>query len=358
MACCEIMYGSGVPVAPPAESHIPIYIDRTSKKVYYWNGTGWELIWEIATAGPGTPGVVSIDPNSPIKLGGDGTLQIDCLRLKQQCGFATADEVASVVTTTVNNLIQDIVGDITNLETRVTNLETDVTNLETTVTQIDQAVDSLTTRVTNIENWDLCDKTSDCGYDSGGGGVVAGVTKLIAGANITLNPPSGVGDVTISAAGGGGGGGTAGVTKVTSASAGLVVTPSNGVGNVVLTLLGGGDVTGDADNGYADVGDIRFQWGLFTTTTGNLDTITMTYPFGAKPYVLVAMERNAVGWTGSGPNNPMPTVYGTAPHPTTPATKFLVSVVRVLNAENAAAVGQPTKYEIAGGQWFGVGSKP
>ena len=84
----------------------------------------------------------------------------------------------------------------------------------------------------------------------------------------------------------------------------------------------------------------------------------MTYPFGAKPYVLVAMERNAVGWTGSGPNNPMPTVYGTAPHPTTPATKFLVSVVRVLNAEQAAAVGQPTKYEAANGQWFGVGSKP
>ena len=169
MACCEIMYGSGVPVAPPAESHIPIYIDRTSKKVYYWNGTGWELIWEIATAGPGTPGVVSIDPNSPIKLGSDGTLQIDCLRLKQQCGFATADEVASVVTTTVNNLIQDIIGDITNLETRVTNLETDVTNLETTVTQIDQAVDSLTTRVTNLENWDLCAKPSGSGYDSGSG---------------------------------------------------------------------------------------------------------------------------------------------------------------------------------------------
>ena len=351
MACCEIMYGSGVPVAPPAESHIPIYIDRTSKKVYYWNGTGWELIWEITTAGPGTPGVVSIDPDSPIQLDSDGTLQIDCMRLKQQCGFATADEVASVVTITVNNLIQDIIGDVNNLITRVT-------NLETVVTQIDQAVDTLTTRVTNIENWDLCDKTSGCGYDSGGGGVVAGVTKLIAGANITLNPPSGVGNVTISAAGGGGGGGTAGVTSVTSASAGLVVTPSSGVGALVLTLLGGGDVTGDADNGFADIGDIRLQWGLFTTTTGNLDTITMSYPFGTKPYVLIAMERNAGGWTGSGPNNPMPTVYGTSPHPTTPATKFLVSVVRVLNSEQAAAVGQPTKYEVAAGQWFGVGSKP
>ena len=349
MACCEIMYGSGVPVAPPAESHIPIYIDRTSKKVYYWNGTGWELIWEIATAGPGTSGVVSIDPNSPIKLGSDGTLQIDCMRLKQQCGFATADEVASVVTTTVNNLIQDIVGDVNSLTVRVT-------NLETVVTQIDQEVDSLTTRVTNIENWDLCDKTSGCGYNSGGGGGTAGVTKLIAGANITLNPTSGVGDVTISAAGGGGGG-TAGVLSISSASAGLAVTPANGIGHVILTLLGGGTVTGDADNGYADVGDIRFQWGLFTTTTGNGDTITMLYPFGGKPYVLIAMERNAVGWE-SGPGGPQPTVYGTYPHPTDPATKFKVSVVRVLNDEQAGIVGDRTKYEVAAGQWFGVGSKP
>ena len=84
----------------------------------------------------------------------------------------------------------------------------------------------------------------------------------------------------------------------------------------------------------------------------------MQYSFGATPYVLLAMERAAGGWTGSGAANPMPTVYGTHKHPTTPATKFLVSCVRVLNAEQAALVGEHTKYEAADGQWFGIGSKP
>lgn len=383
MACCEIMTGTTAPTLPPDEGHIPIYVDRSSKKVYYWNGTAWELIWEIATAGPGTPGVVSIDPNSPIKLGSDGTLQIDCARLKTQCNLATTDDVASIVTSTINTLLQSV-------NTTLQQHTTQITELQQDVHQLELDLGDLETRVTTIENWDLCAKTSGCGYDSGGGGGVAGVAKLIAGANITLNPPSGVGDVTISAAGGGGpvtgvtklvagtnitlspstgvgevtinavgggGGGTAGVTKVTSASPNLTVSPASGVGNIVLTLLGSGTVTGDADNGFADIGDIRLQWGTFTTVTGKQDVVSMLYPFGAKPYVLIAMERNAGGWI-SGIGGPMPTVYGTDAHPTDPANKFQVSVVRVLNDAHAGAFGDRTKYEVAAGQWFGVGSKP
>ena len=97
------------------------------------------------------------------------------------------------------------------------------------------------------------------------------------------------------------------------------------------------------------------QWGTFTTTTGNLDTVTMQYPFGSAPYTLIAMERHASGW---GAVDPMPTVYGTQDHPTDPAHKFLVSCVRVLNNEHAAATGKRTKYEVANGQWFGIGLKP
>ena len=349
MACCEILFGTVPPTAPPSETHIPIYIDRTSKKVYYWNGTGWELIWEIQTAGNGTPGVVSIDPNSPIYLGAGGTLQINCERLKTQCGFATADEISEVVTNTINEFIKT-------LNTTIQNIDNRVTTLNTTVTQLGDSINDLEERVTTIEEWDLCAKTAKCGYSTGGGGPVAGVTKLIAGTNITLSPASGTGEVTINAAGSSGGG-TAGVTKVTSNSPNLQVSPASGVGNIVLTLLGSGTVTGDADNGFADIGDIRLQWGTFVTTTGKQDVVNMTYPFGAKPYVLVAMERSAGGWV-SNVGSPMPTIYGTDPHPTNPANKFLISVVRVLNNAQAGASGDFTKYEVASGQWFGIGSKP
>ena len=346
MACCEVLFGTVPPTTPPSEAQIPIYIDRTSKKVYYWNGTGWELIWEIQTAGNGTPGVVSIDPNSPIYLGAGGTLQINCERLKTQCGFATADEISEVVTNTINEFIKTLNTTIQNIDKRVTNLSTTVTQLGTDITNLEE-------RVTTIEGWDLCAKTEDCGYSTGGGGPVAGVTKLIAGTNITLSPASGTGEVTISAAGGSGGG-TAGVTKVSSASPEIEVSPATGIGNVILRYLGG-NVTGDGQNGFFDIGNIRVQWGTFFTTTGNLDTVTMQYPFGSAPYTLIITERNAIGW---GSSAPMPTVYGTQEHPTHPSTKFLVSCVRVLNDAHAASVGERTKFERANGQWFGIGLKP
>ena len=128
----------------------------------------------------------------------------------------------------------------------------------------------------------------------------------------------------------------------------------HGIGNVILTFLGG-NVTGDGQNGFFDIGNIRVQWGTFSTTTGNLDTVTMQYPFGSAPYTLIAMERQAGGWSGVAP---MPTVYGTQDHPTDPANKFLVSCVRVLNNAHAEAEGERTKFERANGQWFGIGLKP
>jgi hypothetical protein len=56
-----------------------------------------------------------------------------------------------------------------------------------------------------------------------------GVTKLVAGSNISLSPTSGVGEVTISAAGGGGGGS---ITQITSA-AGSGISVTSGTGPVV-----------------------------------------------------------------------------------------------------------------------------
>ena len=300
MACCEVLFGTAPPTIPPSEAQIPIYIDRTSKKVYYWNGTGWELIWEIQTAGNGTPGV-AIDPNSPIYVGEGGTLQINCERLKTQCGFATVQEVSEAVSSAINELVKS-------LNTTLQEMNSRITSLSNTVAQFDSGLTQLEGRVSSIERWDLCAKTAGCG----------------------------------------------GVTSISSNSQEIQVSPATGIGDVILRFLGG-NVTGDGQSGFFDIGNIRVQWGTFITTTGNLDTVTMQYPFGSTPYTLIAMERHASGWGGS---NPMPTVYGTQDHPTDPANKFLVSCVRVLNDEQAALVGKRTKFELANGQWFGIGLKP
>lgn len=67
---------------------------------------------------------------------------------------------------------------------------------------------------------------------AGSTGPGGGVTQLVAGPNITLNPPTGEGVVTISASGGSGGG----VTSVTASGAGITATPTTGA--VVLANTG------------------------------------------------------------------------------------------------------------------------
>ena len=302
MACCEVLFGTVPPTTPPSEAQIPIYIDRTSKKVYYWNGTGWELIWEIQTAGNGTPGAVSIDPNSPIYIGAGGTLQINCERLKTQCGFATAQEVSEAVTSAINELVKSLNTSIQNIDKRVTNLSTNVTQLGNDVTNLGNDVTDLEERVTTIEHWDLCAKTSKCGYSTGGGGgPVTGVTKLIAGTNITLSPASGTGEVIISAAGGGGG-----------------VTPPPPPG---------------PDGGVLDYGGWRIIMGRGNTVSGYMDQFDFVAPFDGV-FSMSITEGNAVGWGGPsfGKVPEGPTVFGWTRHQTDPNNKFLLSVARKTSA--------------------------
>lgn len=293
MACCEVLFGTVPPTASPTEAQIPIYIDRTSKKVYYWNGTGWELIWEIQTAGVGTPGVVSIDPNSPIYVGEGGTLQINCERLKTQCGFATVQEVSEAVSSAINELVKS-------LNTPLQEMNSRITSLDSKVSQVDAALGSLAGRVSSIEAWDLCAKTSSCGYSTGGGSPAAGVTKLIAGTNITLSPASGTGEVIISAAGGGGG---SGVTPPPPPS---------------------------PEGGVLDYGGWRIVMGKGITVTGYLDPIEFGAPFDGV-FAITITEGNAVGWGAPGAGNSIPegpTVFGWTRHPTDPNNKFLLSVAR------------------------------
>ena len=172
MACCEVLFGTVPPTAPPSEAQIPLYIDRTSKKVYYWNGTGWELTWEIKTAGVGTPGVVSIDPNSPIYVGEGGTLQINCERLKTQCGFATSQEVSAAVSSAINELVKSLNTTLQEMNSRITSLDSKVSQVENALGSLAGqvgALGSLAGRVSAIEAWDLCAKTSSCGYSTGDG---------------------------------------------------------------------------------------------------------------------------------------------------------------------------------------------
>ena len=277
MACCEVLFGTVPPKAPPSEAQIPIYIDRTSKKVYYWNGTGWELTWEIQTAGVGTPGVVSIDPNSPIYVGEGGTLQINCERLKTQCGFATVQEVSEAVSSAINELVKSLNTTLQEMNSRITNLSNTVaqfdsgfTTLNSKVSQVDNALGSLAGRVSSIEAWDLCAKTSSCGYSTGGSG-------------------------------GGGGGGGGGVTPP------LPPGPEGGV---------------------LDYGGWRIMMGKGNTVTGYLDPINFVAPFDGV-FAINITEGNAVGWGAPGAGNRVPkgpSVFGWTRHPTDPNNKFLISV--------------------------------
>jgi hypothetical protein len=76
----------------------------------------------------------------------------------------------------------------------------------------------------------------------------AGVTKLIAGTNISLNPTSGIGDVTISASGSGGDGfpsGTSLLFAQSSAPTGWVINTSNNDYAVRIVTSGGGSTGGN-----------------------------------------------------------------------------------------------------------------
>ena len=124
-----------------------------------------------------------------------------------------------------------------------------------------------------------------------------GVSKIIAGDGVTISPANGTGDVTISASGGGGGG---------------VTTPP----------------PPDPDGGVMDYGGWRIMMGKGNTTSGYLDEINFVAPFDGV-FAISITEGNAVGWGAPGAGNSIPkgpSVFGWTRHPTSPSTKFLLSV--------------------------------
>lgn len=92
----------------------------------------------------------------------------------------------------------------------------------------------------------------------------AGVSKLIAGSNITLSPTSGIGDVTISAIGG-----AAGVTTFSGGSTGLTpASPTSGAVSLggILNIANGG--TGASTQVWVDLTTAQTIGGAKTFTTG------------------------------------------------------------------------------------------
>ena len=125
MSCCSIPSGCGIPVTgctgtSVAAGHVlvdlttnqmPIYVDTCKGDIYYWDGTKWIILGEddkfllydaasraltlqpdgssvqLPLASSTIAGLVKVDNGSPISTTTDGTLVIDCAKLKMRCGL-------------------------------------------------------------------------------------------------------------------------------------------------------------------------------------------------------------------------------------------------------------------------------
>ena len=127
MSCCSIPSGCGIPVTgctgtSVAAGHVlvdlttnqmPIYVDTCKGDIYYWDGTKWIILGEddkfllydavsrvltlqpdgssvqLPLASSAIAGLVKVEDDSPISTTTDGTLVIDCAKLKQNCDLAS-----------------------------------------------------------------------------------------------------------------------------------------------------------------------------------------------------------------------------------------------------------------------------
>ena len=169
MGCCNILTGYAPPHTPPSLNDFPIYIDRLHKEVWYWSGTGWEIIWQVSVsiATDTTAGVVKVSHTSPITIDAEGFLGIDCTRLKAQCKFVTRAELDAAIAllrtqfaaeisrldasiASIKTSIGEILVRLGDIDNRITALTTTVTDLSTRVSRVEGAVTTLTTKVTDL----------------------------------------------------------------------------------------------------------------------------------------------------------------------------------------------------------------
>ena len=131
MSCCSIASGCGIPVTgctgtSVAAGHvlvdlsanqIPIYVDTCKEDIYYWDGAKWIILGkddkfllydaasrvltlqpdgssvQLPLASTTVAGLVKVNNGSAVSITTDGTLVIDCAKLKQQCGLASTTDL-------------------------------------------------------------------------------------------------------------------------------------------------------------------------------------------------------------------------------------------------------------------------
>lgn len=153
----------------------------------------------------------------------------------------------------------------------------------------------------------ITDGNGNLSWGAAGPNVANLVTKIVAGNNVTISPSSGLGVVTINAAGGGNGGGA--VTQIIAGS-GIDVSPTTGIGAVTITNTGSG---GGGGIGYGQTWqDVRVDrtWNaIYTNTTTmpiqvniSFQVITGAYPTLSVDGIEVAQGGgslfSALGWAG------------------------------------------------------------
>lgn len=157
----------------------------------------------------------------------------------------------------------------------------------------------------------------------------SGVSKLVAGNNITLSPTTGIGEVTISASGGGGGGA---VNSVSGSGSGISVSPTTGsvvVQNTGVTSLSAGKgisvspTTGAATVSFTETIAASYEpiiWASGVTwnpcggeggsggQSTSLGTMNFTVPDGVNSLavwtrcrIIMNNNRDPADWPGSGP---------------------------------------------------------
>lgn len=150
---------------------------------------------------------------------------------------------------------------------------------------------------------------------AGSVGPGGGVTQLVAGSGITLDPSTGEGVVTINATGGGGGGG---VSSVTASGAGITATPTSGavvVANTgVTSMVAGSGITLSGATGAVTVsssvvptfsGYQNYQYTLgagaiLLNVTGTCGRILIGAPDTPGSTVFVTGPAGSTGWVLNG----------------------------------------------------------
>lgn len=148
---------------------------------------------------------------------------------------------------------------------------------------------------------------------AGAVGPGGGVTQIVPGLNVSIDPPTGLGVVTINATGGGGGGG---VTSVSNNGPGISVSPTTGAVQIentgVTSIVAGTNVSISGSTGAVTI-NAPLAAAFAASATDALYTMSAD---AANPTVLAGVNTFAnlnIPTPSTGPSQKVLLVYGRAP---------------------------------------------